>query len=33
VENDIYKRANVKMVIDIETAIGLANKYDQLIQL
>ena len=33
VENDVYKRANVKMVIDIETAIHSANKYDQLIQL
>jgi ribosomal protein S18 acetylase RimI-like enzyme len=28
VENDVYKRANVKMVIDIETAIAAANKYD-----
>ena len=27
VENDIYKRANVKMVIGIEKAIRLANKY------
>ena len=33
VENDVYKRANVKMVIDIETAIRNANQYDQLIQL
>jgi ribosomal protein S18 acetylase RimI-like enzyme len=33
VENDVYKRANVKMVIDINTAIQLADKYDQLIQL
>jgi ribosomal protein S18 acetylase RimI-like enzyme len=33
VENDVYKRANVKMVIDIETAIRSADKYDQLIQL
>jgi len=33
VENDVYKRANVKMVIDIETAIRHANNYDQLIQL
>ncbi|SRR5258706_6553487 len=33
VENDVYKRANVKMVIDIETAICNANKYEQLIQL
>ena len=29
VENDVYKRANVKMVIDIETAIHAANKYEQ----
>lgn len=33
VENDVYKRANVKMVIDMETAIESANKYDQLVQL
>ena len=33
VENDVYKRANVKMGIDIEDAIHSANKYDQLIQL
>jgi len=33
VENDVYKRANVKMVIDIDTAIRNANQYDQLIQL
>jgi len=33
VENDVYKRADVKMVIDIETAIQSANRYDQLIQL
>ena len=33
VENTVYKRANVKMVIDIETAIRLADKHDQLIQL
>ena len=33
VENDVYKRANVKMVIDIDTAMQNANKYDQLIQL
>ncbi|MFI5128337.1 MAG: GNAT family N-acetyltransferase [Chitinophagales bacterium] len=33
VENDVYKRADVKMVIDIETAIQNANRYDQLIQL
>jgi ribosomal protein S18 acetylase RimI-like enzyme len=32
VENDVYKRANVKMVIDMETAIQNANKHDQLIQ-
>jgi len=33
VENTVYKRANVKMVIDIETAIHLADKHDQIIQL
>ncbi len=33
VENDVYKRANVKMEIDIGTAIRAACKYDQLIQL
>jgi ribosomal protein S18 acetylase RimI-like enzyme len=33
VENNVYKRANVKMVIDMETAIQQADKYDQLIQL
>ena len=33
VENTVYKRANVKMVIDIEKAIRSADKYDQLIQL
>ena len=33
VENGVYKRANVKMVIDIETAIQNADTYDQLIQL
>src|SRR5258706_7921428 len=33
VENHVYKRANVKMVIEIEMAIHSANKYDQLIQL
>jgi ribosomal protein S18 acetylase RimI-like enzyme len=33
VENDVYKRANVKMVIDIETAIRLASKHDQLIKI
>ena len=32
VENGVYKRADVKMVIDIETAIVLAKKYDQLIK-
>jgi len=32
VENSVYKRADVKMVIDIETAIRSADKYDQLIQ-
>jgi len=29
VENDVYKRANVKMVIDIDDAIRNANNYDQ----
>ena len=29
VENDIYKRADVKMVMDVKTAIGLADKYDK----
>jgi ribosomal protein S18 acetylase RimI-like enzyme len=33
VEAGVYKRANVKMVIDIETAIQAANRYDELIQL
>ncbi|MFI5133841.1 MAG: GNAT family N-acetyltransferase [Chitinophagales bacterium] len=33
VENNIYKRANVKMVIDIETAVHSTDKYDQLIKL
>jgi ribosomal protein S18 acetylase RimI-like enzyme len=33
VENDVYKRANVKMVIDMETAIQNADQYDLLIQL
>ena len=33
VENDVYKRANVKMVIDMETAIQKTDQYDQLIQL
>jgi ribosomal protein S18 acetylase RimI-like enzyme len=28
VENDVYKRANVKMVIDIETAIRTAGNFD-----
>src|SRR5258705_7417300 len=28
VENDIYKRANVKMMIDIDTAIDSAEKFD-----
>ena len=32
VENNVYKRANVKMVIDIGTAIRLAHKYDQLVK-
>lgn len=29
VENDVYKRANVKMVINIDDAIRRADKYDQ----
>jgi ribosomal protein S18 acetylase RimI-like enzyme len=29
IENDVYKRANVKMVIDIKTAIHATNKYEQ----
>ena len=33
VENNVYQRANVKMVIDIETAIRNANQHEQLIQL
>lgn len=33
VENDVYKRANVKMVIDIETAVAAAKKYEEQIQL
>jgi len=33
VEPGVYKRANVKMVIDIEAAIRAADRYDQLIQL
>ena len=33
VETGVYKRANVKMVIDIETAARSAIEYDQLIQL
>lgn len=33
VENDVYKRANVKMTIDMDVAIQLADEYDQLIQL
>ena len=33
VEAGVYKRANVKMVIDIETATQAANRYDELIQL
>ena len=32
VEQGVYKRANVKMVINIETAIRNANQHDQLIQ-
>ncbi|MDP4265313.1 MAG: GNAT family N-acetyltransferase [Bacteroidota bacterium] len=33
VENDVYKRANVKMIIDVDVAMERANEYDQLIQL
>jgi ribosomal protein S18 acetylase RimI-like enzyme len=33
VENGVYKRADVKMVIDIETAIRLADKYDKKMKL
>lgn len=33
VENDVYKRANVKMVIDIETAIRAADEYDKMVLL
>lgn len=33
VENHVYKRANVKMEIDINTAIAEANQHDQLIKL
>ena len=33
VENDVYKRANVKMVINIDTAIHKADKYDKQIKL
>jgi ribosomal protein S18 acetylase RimI-like enzyme len=32
VEPGVYKRANVKMVIDIDTALRAAKKYDELIQ-
>jgi hypothetical protein len=28
----VYERANVKMVIDIETALEAANKFDELIK-
>jgi len=33
VENNVYKRADVKMEIDIETAVSAADKYYQLVQL
>ena len=33
VEQGVYKRANVKMVIDIETAIRSANEYDKRIKI
>ena len=32
VENGVYKRANVKMIIDIEAAVNAAEKYFQLIK-
>ncbi len=32
VEKGVYERANVKMTIDIETAINAANKFDELIK-
>jgi ribosomal protein S18 acetylase RimI-like enzyme len=33
VEQGVYKRANVKMVIEIETAVRAARRFDELIQL
>ena len=33
VEQGVYKRANVKMVIEIETAVRAATRFDKLIQL
>ncbi len=33
VESGVYKRANIKMVIDIDVAVRAAKKYDELIQL
>lgn len=33
VEAGVYERADVKMIMDIETAIRSADKYDQLVQL
>jgi ribosomal protein S18 acetylase RimI-like enzyme len=33
VENDVYKRADVKMMIDIETAIRAADEYDKMVLL
>jgi len=33
VEQGVYKRANVKMVIEIETAVRSARRFDELIQL
>jgi ribosomal protein S18 acetylase RimI-like enzyme len=33
VEQGVYKRANVKMVIDIEAAIQAADKYEELVRL
>ncbi len=32
VEQGVYKRANVKMVIDIDVAVRAAEKYDELVQ-
>jgi len=32
VEQGVYKRANVKMVIDIDVAVRAAKRFDELIQ-